>query len=97
MRGAPLPLPKPNWTRGGGRPPSFPFPPLRWKEGGSRLGLGVLVGLPPLGAPLGPAGLPSPPLYTGVGGTPKTQQTIVLVVCGAHLHSYTPRSYRRSA
>ena len=56
----------PNWTRRGGAAPlslslslSFPFP-LRWKEGGSQLGLGVLVGLPPLGSR--PRPVSSPPL-----------------------------------
>ena len=41
-------------------------------------------------------GLLLPPLYTGAGGTPKAQQ-LFLAVCGAPLHSLTPRSYRRSA
>ena len=58
--------------------------------------------IPSRSGPLGRAyrgrtALPLAPLYTGAGGHRKGQQTIVLVVCGAPLHSYTPRSYRRSA
>jgi hypothetical protein len=74
---------------GRGRRPPFPLLlPLPFplstpeKEGGILLGLGVLVGLPTLGAPLGGRPPPSPPLYTGAGAPPRTQQTL-LAVCGA--------------
>ena len=79
MRGAPLPLPKPNWTRGGGRPPSFlpplsplPFPPVEERKMGGRilLGLGVQVGLPLARPNL--AGLLSPSLlYIRGQGAPQ--------------------------
>ena len=52
----------------------FPLSPSPLEGRGSRLGLAVLVGLPPLGAPLGLAGLPSPPLYMGAGAPPKAHQ-----------------------
>ena len=75
----PSPWTSPNWPREGGRPlPSFSFSlPFSYSNkerrspapGGSRT--------PPYGAPLPLAGcLPLAPLYTGAGGTPKTQQLI---------------------
>ena len=77
---------------------SLPLFPLRWKEEGGRilLGLGVQVGLPPWRTP-SRAGLLSPSfIYVG-GGNPKDTQVDLLAVCGAPLHHNPPRSYRCSA
>ena len=91
----------PNWTRvRGRRPPFLPFPLFLPSSpsslGGILLGLGVLVGLLPLGAPYR-AGRPplSSFIYRG-RGTPKHNScSLSRVRCP--LHSLTPRSYRRSA
>jgi hypothetical protein len=71
------PLAGPNWTRvWGGATPPFPSPSLSLPspfQGGTLLGLGVLVGLSPLPwrTPRGPAS--PPPLYTEEGGASSTQ------------------------
>ena len=67
----------PNWTREGGRGPSFPLPlPLFPSPSLFLVGLGKgsptptrRRTCPSLARPLGPAGLPLAPLYTGAGGT----------------------------
>ena len=64
---------------GDGAVTPFPSPslfPLRKKGKGGRLGLGVLVGFPPLGAP--PLGRPPPPplLYIRGQGPPLGDTTI---------------------
>ena len=73
----PPPMGSPNWTRGGGRGPSFPLPlPLfpspfllpSWTRKGESYSH-LEEDSPLLGAPQGPAGLPLAPLYTGAGGT----------------------------
>ena len=90
--GRALPFPKPNWTRGRGRPPSFlpplspfPFPPVEErKRGGGRilLGLGVQVEHPP-GAP-NLVGLLSPSLrYIHGQGHPNSTTDNLLAVCSA--------------
>ena len=94
------PFPSPNRTREGGRPlPSFSFSlPFSYSNkerrsptpGGSRT--------PPLARLLRPAAS-SPPgsfIYGG-RGHPIDTQVDLLAVCGAPLHSYTPRSYRSGA
>src|SRR5215216_3258045 len=101
----PPPWAGPNWTRRGRRPPpSFsPLPPSLLllvgigRGGRILLGPGVQVGLPPLARPLyGRPPLP-PSFYIRGRGHPKGTPSLLLAVCGAPLHSYTPRSYRRTA
>ena len=76
------PLPNPKWTRGGGVAPLFPssspsFPlsptPLEGKGGESYYERSPSRTPPSWRITLGPASS-SPPLYTGVGGTPKAHK-----------------------
>src|SRR5215216_7773390 len=86
--------------RGGGPPFLFSLSLfllllLQLGKGGNLLLVGV--GLPPWARHRRPA---LPLLHSfiyGGGGHPKDTQVYLLAVCGAPLHSYTPRSYRCSA
>src|SRR3954468_8670681 len=89
--------------QGVGAAPPFPSPtpplfsPLllrkRTKERGILLGLGSPSRTPHTWrAPLGRT--PPSPLYISGRGHPKGTPSLLLAVCGAPLHSYTPRSYR---
>ena len=102
---APPPM-GPNWLGEGGDAPLafsyslslFLFPSLLLRKGKEfLLGLGSPSRTPyTWRAPRGPASLP--PSFIHVGrGHPKGTPRFVLAVCGAPLHSYTPRSYHRSA
>ena len=83
------------------RPPlsfSFSLPPfLLCVGGGILLGLGNPSRTPHLGAPPRAGCLSLFVLYIRRQGHPKDTQVDLLAVCGAPLHSYTHRSYRRSA
>src|SRR3954471_11615082 len=86
--GARPPMRSPNWTRRGGAAP-FPSPSPSPFLPPSPILVGLGKGSPtPTGrrtpplwrAPLGPAGLPLAPLYTGAGGHPKTHKLILEIV-----------------
>ena len=87
----------------GRRPLSFLLPLLllpslpSWKRKGTPTRIGNASWTPLIGVPL--LGRPPPPLsfiYVARGHTIDTQVDL-LAVCGAPLHSYTPRSYRCGA
>ena len=70
--------------------------PKEEKGRGILLGLGSPSRIPTPGAP--PLGRPPLlPLYIRGRGHPKGTPSLLLAMCGAPLHSYTPRSYHRSA
>ena len=95
----------PPWVRigleeGGGAPLAFSyslsislFPSLLLRKGkGFLLGLGSPSRTPySWRTPRGPASLPPSLIYMG-RGHPKGTPSLLLAVCGAPLHNYTPRS-----
>ena len=98
---APSPWTSSNWTRERGRPlPSFSFslPLFLFHVGGGiLLGLGSPSRTPHFGRALwGSSSSSLHPLYTWPGGTLWTHK-LILAVCGAPLHRYTPRLYSYSA